>query len=168
MLRFAAAFAAIGALFGPAAAQEGEAAQRAAVLTRCGSHISSLVKTQIAQSSAQSTFFATVPGAVLSFSVPAGQTRCIKVLFTAQASCRATGANDTCFIRATDNGAELHPHGQGEQIFVTEDSTPGGHAYEWVGRVGAGSHTVRIERRVQAPATTFVLDNWTFDLSVHR
>jgi hypothetical protein len=135
------------------------------VITGCGSLINSLVRTQNAAVSTTSTGFVTLSATALT--VPSGQTRCVKVLFTAETACRTSAASDFCYIRATDNGIEMNPQGGGFQAMDSEDSTSSAHAYEWVRRVGAGSHTISIQVRVGSAATRFFLDDWTFDVQTH-
>src|SRR5688572_11793715 len=124
------------------------AAPSAAVSASCGVPGGSVIRTQNSPQETNSTAFATVPGAVTTVTVPAGTTRCIKVVFTGEAGCAGTGAPDFCYIRATDNNVEMNPSGSGFQAFSSEDSTAEAHAYEWVRRVGAGNHTIRIQGRV--------------------
>jgi len=139
------------------------------IVTGCGPLISNIVRTENAASVTSSVAFVPLPGAVLGITVPAGQSRCIKVLFTGEAACRGPGAvADFCLIRALDNGVELNPQGGGAQVLLSEDATENGHAYEWVRRVGAGNHTILIQRRVGNAATGFLLDDWTFDVEIHQ
>jgi hypothetical protein len=144
-----------------------ERAARAHVATVCGQPLFSVTRTQNAALETSSTTFATVPGAVQNVVVPAGQVRCIKVLFTAEVSC-TDAFEDICYIRATDNGVEMHPSGGGAQALSSESFLPESGAYEWVRRVGPGTHTIRIQGRVDDSDTEFVLDDWTFDVQVLR
>ena len=98
--------------------------------------------------------------------VPDGQSRCIKVRFTAESACEGPGAADFCYVRALIDGVPMDPNGGGFQALDSEDGTASAHAYEWVKRVGEGPHTVRIERRVGNAATMFWADDWTFDTSI--
>jgi len=139
------------------------------IVTGCGPLISNIVRTENAASVTNSVAFVLLPGAVIGINVPAGQTRCIKVLFTGEAACRGPAAvTDYCLVRALDNGVELNPQGGGAQVFLSEDATENGHAYEWVRRIGAGNHNILIQRRVNNAATGFLLDDWTFDVEVHQ
>lgn len=137
--------------------------------TTCGPSINSIVRTENAASVINAVAFVNLPGAVAGFTVPAGQTRCIKVVFTGEAACRGPAAiSDFCFIRALDNGVEMSPQGAGAQVFLSEDPTENAHAYEWVRRVRAGNHSIVIQRRVGNAATGFLLDDWTFDLQIYN
>jgi hypothetical protein len=74
-----------------------------AVLTTtvCGPLINNVVRTENTPSVINAVAFVNLPGAVAGFNVPAGQTRCIKVLFTGETVCRGPAAiGDFCLIRA--------------------------------------------------------------------
>jgi hypothetical protein len=147
----------------------GSSANAVNVTVACGALVVSVVRTENAASVINSVAFVNIPGAIWGFNVPAGQSRCIKVTFTGEAACRGpTTVSDFCYIRALDNGVELSPQGAGFQSFLSEDATANGHAYEWVRRVGAGNHSIVIQRRVGNAATGFLLDDWTFDLEIHQ
>jgi hypothetical protein len=132
----------------------------------CGAVVNSIVRTQSAPSTITSTTFTQLAGANVAISVPAGGSRCVKVLFTGESACGPSMAADYCYVRALDNNTELDPQGGGFQAFDSEDQTASAHAYEWIGRLGEGVHNIRLERRVGAPATPFTLDDWTFDVEV--
>jgi hypothetical protein len=135
----------------------------------CGPNISSFVRTENAVSVINSVAFVNVPNAIFGFTVPAGTTRCVKVVFTAEAACRGPAAiGDFCYIRAIENGVEMFPQGAGFQSLLSEDPTENGHAYEWVRRVGPGNHLILIQRRVGNAATGFLLDDWTFDVQIYN
>jgi hypothetical protein len=146
-----------------------QADNRVPIDTRCGLAINSVVRTENALSTTNSVAFVDVPNAVLVFGVPAGASRCVKVVFTGEAACRGPAAvTDFCFIRALLDGVEMLPQGGGFQVFLSEDPTANAHAYEWVRRVGGGNHIVRIQRRVGNAGTFFDLDDWTFDLQIYQ
>ena len=134
----------------------------------CGPAIASFVRTENSASTSNVVGFNLVPGAATSFVVPAGTSQCVKVLFTAKASCRGSSTFDFCYIRATLNGIEMLPQSIGARTFVSEDNTENAHAYQWVRRVGAGLYTARIERRVGTISTSFLLDDWTFDVQRYQ
>ena len=135
----------------------------------CGSNISSFVRTENAPTVINSVAFVNIPNAVFGFNVPAGASRCVKVVFTGEAACRGPAAiGDFCYIRALDNGVEMFPQGAAFQSFLSEDATENGHAYEWVSRFRAGNHLIVIQRRVGNAATSFLLDDWTFDVQINN
>ena len=139
------------------------------VTATCGPAINSIVRTENTPSVTSSVAFVNIPGAIAGVTVPAGATRCVKVVFTAEAACRGpTAVTDFCFVRALDNGVEMFPQGAGAQSLISEDATENGHAYEWVKRLTAGNHTILIQRRVGNAATGFLIDDWTFDLQVYN
>jgi hypothetical protein len=145
---------------GSPAAATAQASPQAVVSTSCGSQFFSRVITQNAATSTNNTGFQSIAG--FSFSVPSGQARCIKVLFTAEAACSGSGTN-FCYVRAIINGVEMFPQGGSLQTLQSEDGTASGHAYEWFRRVGAGSYTVFIQRRSGNTSSFFWLDDWTAD-----
>jgi hypothetical protein len=135
--------------------------------TVCGSAVQSIVRTENAASVINSVAFVNLPGAAIGVTVPVGASRCIKVVFTAEAACRGpTSVSDFCVVRALDNGVEIPPQGGGAQVFLSEDATENAHAYEWVKRIGPGNHTILLQRRVGNAFTSFLLDDWTFDLQI--
>ena len=133
----------------------------------CGPQQTSIVKTESSPSVTQSVPFVPLPGANVQITVPAGQTRCVKVLLTAETACEITAASDFCYVRALLDGVPMDPDGAGFQAMNSEDGTAESGAYEWIKRVGPGTHIVRIERRVLNNATRFWWDDWTFDVSLH-
>ena len=100
--------------------------------------------------------------------MPAGTTRCIKVVFTGEAGCFGSSGPDFCYIRAIANGGVMSPNGGSEQVFSSEDSTAEAHAYEWINRLGPGTYNIAIQGRVASSATDFFLDDWTFEVETLR
>jgi hypothetical protein len=134
---------------------------------QCGAPINSVLRLEPVASSTSSVAFVNLVN--VNIGVPAGTTRCIKVVFTAEASCRGpTSIVDNCIVRALDNGVEMNPQGGGALVLLSEDGTANGHAYEWVSRAGAGNHNIVIQRRVTNAATVFTVDDWTFDVQLHN
>lgn len=145
-----------------------DAARRALVTTNCTTPIQTRFRTENSSLQTNSTSFNTVPGAVLSVTVPAGTTRCVKVAFTGEAGCAGASGADFCYVRATANGAVMNPNGGGEQVFSSEDSTAEAHAYQWISRLGPGTYNIAVQGRVASSATTFFLDDWTFEVETLR
>ena len=133
----------------------------------CGPNQTSLVKTEDSPTATSSVNRVTLPGAATQITVPDGQTRCVKVLFTAESACQGPNPDDFCYVAATIDGAPMNPGGGGFQALDSEDGTASAHAYEWIKRVGEGVHTVEIQRNVGAATTMFWTDDWTFDTSLH-
>ena len=133
----------------------------------CGPEQTSIVKTESSPSGTSSVPWAPLPGANAQIVVPDGQSRCVKVLLTAETACEETNAADFCYVRALVDGVPMDPDGANFQAMDSEDGTASAHAYEWVKRVGEGPHIVRIERRVGNAATSSWWDDWTFDVSLH-
>lgn len=137
------------------------------VTTTCGPQQTSIVKTQSSPSITNSVAFQPVPGAATQIVVPEGQSRCVKVLLTAETACEVTGGDDFCHVQALLDGAPMNPNGTGFQTLQSEDGTAEAGAYEWIKRVGEGAHVIRLERRVDNALTSFWWDDWTFDVSLH-
>jgi hypothetical protein len=136
------------------------------VTTACGPNQTSIVKTDASPTATSAVNRVTLPGAVTQIVVPDGQSRCVKVVFTAESACEGPGAADYCYVAALIDGAPMNPVGGGFQALDSEDGTASAHAYEWVKRVGDGPHTVSIVRNVGAATTMFWTDDWTFDTSL--
>ena len=117
------------------------------ITTTCGPNQTSIVKTEPAVDD-QSVNFVPLPGANTQVVVPAGQSRSVKVLLTAETACRKTDARDFCYVRALADGVPMDPDGAGFQAMDSEDGTASAHAFEWVKRLGEGPHIIRIEQRV--------------------
>jgi hypothetical protein len=132
----------------------------------CGAEQFNLVRTQSTPSVTSSTTFAGIPGTAFPFAVPANQSRCVKVLLTAETSCTDSNANDYCYVQALIDGVPMDPDGQGFQAIDSEDATASAHAYEWVARVGAGNHVLELEQRVRNNNTVLRLDDWTQDITI--
>ena len=139
-----------------------------AKVTNCGALLSSTVVTQNAPRTTNVAAFQTLPGASLHFTVPPAQSRCVKLLFTAETACGLTAGPDFCYVRALIDAAPMDPDGAGFQAIDSEDGTASAHAYEWVKRVGPGAHTIELQTRVLAAGTPFWLDDWTFDVQQHN
>ena len=138
-----------------------------ALTTTCGPLQSSSVTTHNGPRTTNVTGFQPLPGAAGQFIVPAGQNRCVKLLFTAETACGPTGGPDFCYVEAIVDGVPMNPDGAGFQALDSEHRTAGARAYEWVKRVGPGPHTIGIRWRVLAAGTQFYVDDSTFDVQLH-
>jgi len=132
-------------------------------VANCGANLGSTVRTQSGPSTTRSTTFLPLPGATTSVTLPPEHSGCVKVLLTAESSCGLSVYDDYCYVQATIDGAPMDPNGGGFQALDSEDATASAHAYEWVGHVGPGTHLVQIQQRVGNAATSFYIDDWTFD-----
>ena len=122
---------------------------------QCGAPIKSTVKRMINNSfTTTSTAFVNVPGAGVTVNVPAGQTRCVRVRFSAVASCSGAGG---CYIQVHDSLSPFHfgPNAS----FATGQPASAARSYEWVGRLDAGSHPIRIQAAVNT-GVTFDIIQW--------
>jgi hypothetical protein len=133
----------------------------------CGPTERSIVRTQSNPGATSSVAWTNLPAAQIPISVPAGTTKCIKVVFTAETSCTRYQGPDFCYVRALDNGVPMDPDGANFQAIDSESATARAHAYEWVKRLPAGYHLIEIEQRVGNPATVFTTDDWTMDVSIN-
>lgn len=133
----------------------------------CGALTQNIVKTQNHPVNTNSVMPIPVPGASTEIHVPDGQSRCLKLLFTAETACGPSAAADFCYLQAYVDGIPMNPDGAGFMAFQSEDGSSEGNAFEWVKRVGEGDHTVTLERNVGNAATDFELDDYTIDLEVH-
>jgi hypothetical protein len=125
----------IGSLSGPALADP--------VITKCGRLLEAIVKTEIESFTTNSEIPpVNIRGANAVFRVPAGETRCVRVRFSAIANCPLS-----CFLRAFVDDQQLNPAWVANPLrFSTDDTNSGtAHSFEWVGRVGAGRHIARIQ-----------------------
>src|SRR5205085_9103085 len=107
-----AAIAAAGALV-TASAMLSSSASADLVSYKCGAPIRSIVKTEDnGKFATNSTAYVAVPGASATITVPTGETRCVKVRFSATVTCSETAANDWCSIRSVEpGGVILDPSG---------------------------------------------------------
>jgi hypothetical protein len=136
-------------------------------VTNCGPSMNSIVRTQNAPSSTNMVAWTPLPGAATQVVVPDGQSRCVKVVLTAETACSGSAGPDYCYVQALADGMPMDPDGTNFQAIDSEDETASGHGYEWVTRVGEGAHIIRLERRVGNMATTSSWDDWTFDTQVY-
>jgi hypothetical protein len=145
-------------------------AQQPPITTTCGPNLSSTVVTRNSPIRMNAPGFLPLPGAhVENIFVPPGESRCIKVLFTAETACGLTANPDFCYVRAVLNGnVPMDPNGSLHQAIDSEDDTASAHAYEWVKKVGPGNYNVDVEWRVLNVGTDFTIDDWTTDVEVSR
>ena len=136
--------------------------------TNCGAPMQSSVMTGNELFETTSKSFMRIRGAVLTVTVPFGQTRCVKVRFTGRVTCKGSGGNEFCLIRALAGNEELHPEGGGNQGLSGRLLRPTGLGFQWVRRLGEGQHVVQIRvRTLDLPETvTLGINDWTMDVEV--
>jgi hypothetical protein len=134
----------------------------------CGAPIQSSVITGNDLFETTSKLFVRVRGAVLTMTVPAGQTRCVKLRFTAGVTCRGSSGTEACFIRAVVDSDEMRPQPGGNQGLSGRLLRPTGLAYEWVKRLSEGQHVIQIQvRTLNVPENITVgINDWTMDVEV--
>lgn len=133
------------------------------VVTKCGALVSSTAMTEIAFFSSPSEVPVVITGTTTSVNVPPGESRCIRVRFSAIANCP-----NACFLRASENDIELNPAWVVNPLRFSQDSTNGGtaHSFEWVGRAGAGKHTIRIRMQTGNTIANADIGPWTMTVDV--
>jgi hypothetical protein len=111
-------------------------------------------------------------GSTVTMNVPSGQKALLLVRFSAATACYGGGASaaHVCHVQAIVDGSPAAP---GEVAFDnnnanTESTQYEAHAMEWAQNVGAGSHTIKIQVRIDdSPGVVeFDLNPWT--LTVER
>jgi hypothetical protein len=134
----------------------------------CGAPIQSSVITGNELFETTSKSFVRIRGAVLSVTVPSGQTRCVKVRFTGGVTCKGNNGNEVCFIRALAAGQEMRPAAGGNQGLSGRLLRATGLGYQWVTRLGEGQHVIHIQvRALDLPETvTLGINDWTMDVEV--
>jgi hypothetical protein len=114
-----------------------------------------------------------LPGATLSYVVPAGTTDLFNIAFSAECRVFNGGGDDYLRIRIahTVGGVTtfVEPY-DGAQAFCDADSYAT-HKGNWVKRVGAGTHTIQVQFWIfDGPpfeVVTAWVDDWTFELVVY-
>ena len=89
---------------GPDGTPPGDPPPSNLITMTCGPNQTSIVKTESSPSTTNSVNFVPLPGANTQIVVPDGQSRCVKVLLTAETACRETDAADFCYVRALIDG----------------------------------------------------------------
>ncbi len=125
--------------------------------------------TSAAATTTSSTSFEDLPTATAVLTVPEGQTVRLRTRFTAESSC--FGADAYCNLRVLVDGVESAPIGGTGFAFDSSDnntetsSSWEGHSMERVSApLGAGDHTVTVQRRVTSAALDFRLDDWVLSV----
>jgi hypothetical protein len=142
---------------------------RAEIVTRnCGAPIRSTVVTGNQIFETTSKTFTRLRGAVATVTVPAGQTLCVKLRFTAGVTCKGSSGNEACFIRALADNDEMNPQPSGNQGLSGRLVRPIGLGYQWLRLLGEGQHVIQIQvRALDVPETITVgVNDWMMDVEV--
>jgi hypothetical protein len=121
-----------------------------------------------------STSFVDLPNSTQTMTVPTGQTARLYVFFTAESACYGGAGSQFCNVRATVDGTELGPVSSNFSFSSNEGGTAttnyreSGAVARVSGTLNAGDHTVKIQYRTSAGATTFRLDNWALVIQSQR
>jgi hypothetical protein len=133
------------------------------VVTNCGAPIRSVVKSLVNSSfSTQSTIYANVTSARVVINVPDGQTQCVRVRFSASASCAVNVAGHRCYIKV----AETSIIGFDPVVGFSSQPFFAAQSFEWATRLFAGSHTIQVQAATNSG--TFNLANWTLAVDVAK
>jgi hypothetical protein len=103
-----------------------------------------------------------LPGATLSFAVPATQTELFNVAFSSECQKLAGGP---LLIRVLINGVPMEPY-DGFQAFCSIPN-PATHSGLWVRRVGPGNYTLQVQF-FNTGGGPGIIDDWTFELVVYE
>jgi hypothetical protein len=125
----------------------------------CGASIKTIARTNVDLFNTTSETPVRITGTGASFSVPAGDPQCVRIRFSAIASCP-----NACFLRAIlDNNDELEPAWGANPLRFSHDAVNGGtaHSFEWVALVGPGSHSVHIQMQTGNTCCTASIGPWT-------
>jgi hypothetical protein len=134
-------------------------ASAASLATQCGTVLRNTVKTTTNTFTFNSVTFVAVPNAAFLVVVPSGKQQCVTVTFSASASCPLG-----CSIKVLDNAAELEPSGVNNQFAQGNSSEV--HSFQWVKRLVAGNHTMRIQVAVGSNNANATLGPYTATLEV--
>jgi hypothetical protein len=125
----------------------------------CGALVSTTIKSDVNPSIAAGNAFSSLIGAFVVVTVPAGTTRCIKVIFTPGDS--TCGVANQCLVRAL--ASPTMP------VFPAPTAANAQHVrsyHEWARRLGAGNYPVQIQ--INAGGTTFTARNWVMEVQVFQ
>jgi hypothetical protein len=152
------------AVFALAFASLVSVAQAAPIQLQCGASVKSIVRTNIDVFNTTSEIPVNITGAAATFDVPAGNKQCVRVRFSATASCP-----NACFLRAIlDNTSELNPAWSANPLRFSLDGVNAGtaHSLEWVALVGPGSHSVQIKMQTGNTCCTASIGPWTTSVDI--
>jgi hypothetical protein len=134
-------------------------ASAASLVTQCGGVLRNTIKTTTDTFTRASVGFADVPNATFFVSVPSGRQQCVTVSFSASAHCPLG-----CRIRVTDGAAKLEP-ADVPNIFA-EGNSDEVHSFQWVKRLSAGSHTIKVQVGIGNSAQSATFGPYTATLEV--
>jgi hypothetical protein len=146
----------------------GDTSANASVAHNCGKVVNSYVLTEQSMFLTNSTAFTEVTGASQTISIPDGTSRCVKVTFSAMTACNPTAKYDGCLIDVFADGTELDPAVGGGILYDQENPEWKLHSFEFVKRLEAGTHTIRVKASVVDPATSFSIGARTMDVEISK
>ena len=118
--------------------------------------------------STTSSAFSAVPGASISFNVPAGITETIVITFSAGSLCQGGSNTANCDVTVNVDNTDLPvdpwmPAGTSTDVYNYTSL-----AYTWATTVTAGSHTVTMDYSTGGSGETFSFNNYTMDLTAYE
>jgi hypothetical protein len=141
----------------------------ATVTHNCGSTIRSIVKTEEdGNFRTISSQFVNVTGASALITVPAGTTRCVKVRFSASATCPNDVDLAFCALRVLTGGVTFDPVPYGGVRIASGFNALTTHGFEWVKRLAPGSYMIQLQARVEPGGEPFSIPIWTLDIEVAK
>jgi len=127
--------------------------------TQCGAVLRTTTKTSTATFTFNSQAFVNVPNGVFTVNVPTGTQRCVTVTFSASTSCPLA-----CFVRVLDGATEMEPAGVSNQL--AEGNSDEVHSFQWVRRIGAGAHAIKLQIGTGGTAQNATIGPYTVNLEV--
>jgi len=131
------------------------------------------VITETSGSTTMSDSYTDVPGALLTFSVPAGKKQLVQLRFSAESYCFGFSgdAYSWCSMRALVDGNEMLPNSGIDFAFDANGQTDDaweGNSMERTLIVGPGTHTVRLQYAVTNTNVAFTVDDWTLTITQYN
>lgn len=102
-----------------------------------------------------------VGGSGITIDIPADKTRCVRVRFSAVAECPLS-----CFLRAVADTNELNPSWTSNALRFSSGDEGTAHSFEWVERLGAGEHTIKISTQTGNSSVVAKIGPWTHTVEV--
>ena len=155
----------LGAIVSLSLANVASPSSAAPLTHKCGPSLRSVVKTdRNAAFRTSSTSFVNVTGARVRVRVPADQTRCVKVRFSAATACLRTACN----VRVVGTGSASFEPSSDVSFAYEDDSGAQVRSFEWVKRLDPGAHTVHVQARVlnQGFGASLGIESWTLHVEI--
>jgi hypothetical protein len=142
----------------------GSSLAEAATREDCGTPIKSIVRTEKSAWSTTSQTYKDIYGTTMNLVIPAGASQCVKVRFSAPATC----SEEKCFVRAIATNTTLDP---GQVPFTMNSGaaqTAGTYSFEWVKRLNPGTYQLRMQGAVQVSGDIFTMGVRTIHVEIAK